>query len=62
MTQETVVIVMRRDAAHYVSMLLGDELLDLGDGTAPLLEPLRTAYEHVRGALEQALTNAPLVA
>jgi len=63
MTQETVVIVMRRDAAHYLSMLLGDELLNLGDGAVPLqLEPLRSAYEHVRGALEQALVNAPLVA
>jgi hypothetical protein len=62
-TQETIIIVMQRDAAHYLSMLLGDQLLTLGDGTVPMqLEPLRSAYEHVRDVVEQALVSAPLVA
>ena len=54
---------MRRDAAHFVSMLLGDQLLSIGDSAVPQqLEPIRGAYEHVMGVIEQALITARLLA
>lgn len=65
MDEETIVISMRRDAAHYVSMLLGDQLLSINDSTIDRaisfqLEPIRGAYEHVRETIEQALARFPL--
>lgn len=65
MDEETIVISMRRDAAHYVSMLLGDQLLSINDSgidkaTSFQLEPIRGAYEHVRETIEQALAGGPL--
>lgn len=65
MDEETIVISMRRDAAHYVSMLLGDQLLSIDDSvidsaTSFQLEPIRGAYEHVRETIEQALAWAAL--
>jgi hypothetical protein len=65
MGEETIIISMRRDAAHYVSMLLGDQLLSINDGAIDSamsfqLEPIRGAYEHVRETIEQALANSPI--
>lgn len=65
MDEETIVISMRRDAAHYVSMLLGDQLLSIDDSAINSamsfqLEPIRGAYEHVRKTIEQALAKSPL--
>lgn len=65
MDEETIVISMRRDAAHYVSMLLGDQLLSISDGVIDSamsfqLAPIRGAYEHVRETIEQALAKSPL--
>ena len=65
MEEETIVISMRRDAAHYVSMLLGDQLLSINDSVIEgamsfQLEPMRGAYQHVRETIEQALANFPL--
>jgi hypothetical protein len=63
MEEETIIISMRRDAAHYVSMLLGDQLLNIGDSAIPQqLEPIRGAYKHVMGVIEKALITARLVA
>jgi len=65
MDEETIVISMRRDAAHYLSMLLGDQLLSINDSAIDSamsfqLEPIRGAYEHVRETIEQALAKSLL--
>jgi hypothetical protein len=63
MEEETIIISMRRDAAHYVSMLLGDQILSISDSSITRqLEPIRGAYEHVRQMIEQALIQRRLVA
>jgi hypothetical protein len=64
MDEETIVISMRRDAAHYLSMLLGDQLLSIKDSVIDSamsfqLEPIRGAYEHVRETIELALARTP---
>lgn len=65
MDEETIVISMRRDAAHYVSMLLADQLLSINDSAINSavsfqLEPIRGAYEHVRETIELALARAAI--
>jgi hypothetical protein len=65
MEEAIIVVSMRRDAAHYLSMLLGDQLLSIKDSAIDIamrsqLEPIRGAYEHVRETIEQALAKAPL--
>ena len=56
MDKDTITISMRRDTAHYLSMLLGDQLLDF-NGTLGYehIEPLRSAYRHVNEEIERAL-------
>jgi hypothetical protein len=56
MDRDWVTISMRRDAAHYVSMLLEDQLVALRESvmTEHLL-PIRCAYEHVNEEIEHAL-------
>jgi|HubBroStandDraft_2_1064218.scaffolds.fasta_scaffold286281_1 hypothetical protein len=45
-----------RDAAHYLIMLLGDQLLDLaGNSVNQHVEIMRGAYEHIKTIIEQSL-------
>jgi hypothetical protein len=45
-----------RDAAHYLVMLLGDQLLDLTDNALNQhLEIMRGAYQHIKTIIEQSL-------
>ena len=56
MDNNTVTISMDRDVAHYLSMLLADQLVGLDD--TPMTEhivPIRRAYERVNEELERAL-------
>lgn len=63
MNELTVTILLRRDAAMYLSMLLDDQILSICDSTTPSeLDELRSAYEHVRQEVGQALrARRPLV-
>ncbi len=60
MNNEKVMISMSWDAAHYLSMLLGDQLVSLGDmvvneHTLPILR----AYQHANQQIEHALAMPP---
>jgi hypothetical protein len=47
---------IRREAAHYVHMLLGDQLLDIAGNTVNQhVEIIRDAYHHVKTEIEQSL-------
>jgi len=49
-------ITINRDAAHYLFMLLGDQLLDIGDKTVNQhVESIRDAYLHVKTIIERSL-------
>jgi hypothetical protein len=59
MDKDTITISMRRDTAHYLSMLLGDQLLEFSSNLGyEHIEPLRSAYKHVNEEIERALTAA----
>jgi hypothetical protein len=52
-------ISIRRDAAHYLSMLLEDQLLDLGSNSLNQhVEIIRDAYQHIKTEIEQTLARA----
>jgi len=45
-----------RDAAHYLVMLLGDQLLDMTDSALNQhVEVMRGAYQHIKAIIEQSL-------
>lgn len=47
---------IERDAAHYLVMLLGDQLLDMAGNTVNQhLEIMRGAYQHIKTIIEQSL-------
>jgi hypothetical protein len=56
MDTDTITISMPRDAAHYVSMLLADQLFSFAEiVTSEHFLPIRRAYEHVNEEIERAL-------
>ena len=56
MNNDEVVISMRRDAAHYLAMLLGDQLVSLGDTVMnEHILPILRAYQHANQQIEHAL-------
>ena len=61
--QETKITVsMHCDAAFYLSMLLGDQLLSISDsGVAEQLQAMRDAYEQIKEEIERALSGTQLV-
>lgn len=49
-------ISIQRDAARYVHMLLGDQLVDIaGNAINQHIEIIRDAYQHVKTEIEQSL-------
>jgi hypothetical protein len=58
MDNDTITISMHRDAAHYLYMLLGDQLLSLNESlVTEHIQPIRFAYEHVNEEIERALAT-----
>jgi hypothetical protein len=56
MDDDKVTISLRRDAAHYLSMLLGDQLVSLGDAVMnEHILPILQAYQHANQQIEHAL-------
>jgi len=56
MNEVKIMISLRRDAAMYLSMLLDDQILSICDSNIPgQLGELRSAYEHVKQEVEEAL-------
>jgi hypothetical protein len=56
MDDDKVTISLRRDAAHYLSMLLGDQLVSLGDTVMnEHILPILRAYQHANQQIEHAL-------
>jgi hypothetical protein len=49
-------IAIRRDAVHYLCMLLEDQLFDLaGHAVSQHLETIRQAYRHIKAEIEHSL-------
>ena len=62
MDQERITVSIRRDAAFYLSMLLGDQILSISDTSIPVqLEAMRKAYEHIKEEIEQQLSRSQFV-
>jgi hypothetical protein len=56
MNDDKVTISLSRDAAHYLSMLLGDQLVSLGDTVMnEHILPILQAYRHANQQIEHAL-------
>ena len=58
MNEVKIMVLLRRDAAIYLSMLLDDQILSISDSNIlSHLEEMRHAYEHVKREIEGALRN-----
>jgi hypothetical protein len=56
MDDDIITTSMRREVAHYLSMLLGDQLLEFNEGLmTEYIQLIRSAYEHVNEEIERAL-------
>jgi hypothetical protein len=62
MHEAKITVSMHSEAALYLSMLLGDQLLSISDsGMAEPLQAMRDAYEQVKDEIERALSRIQLV-
>jgi|HubBroStandDraft_6_1064221.scaffolds.fasta_scaffold865450_2 hypothetical protein len=62
MDEAKITVSMPSDAAFYLSMLLGDQLLSISDsGMAEPLQAMRDAYEHIKEEIERALSRTQLI-
>lgn len=60
MTADEIVVSLRRDAALYLNMLLGDQILNMVDcKTTCQLDEMLSAYTSAKEGIERALRRSP---
>ena len=58
MDEDGVIVSLRRDAARYLNMLLGDQIFSMMDcKTTCQLDEMLSAYQHVKEEIERALKH-----